>query len=611
MNELDLPIIPIPKITNEILTRVNAFTTFLSVTENIEEAKKGLAEKSGLSLPTIHWYLIRLRKLFKLPSRASLSTISTHPQLQHALEYLFIRKERSDKASLASAKDLTVIVPTTGEGILVENYIRSLYTRENMSATDCYYALIAMCKKNLVIKPDHSFAIKEDLPAEATIRAYLKRFIRSSLTARASRMRKNDFEAQQQPYVSRNIKSLHSGEMWIGDHTELDFMVMNEQGKPDRRWITAFIDQRTGLLVGYHLSWQPNSQTIALAFREGVMGNQIKAFTGSKFERINVSTLPENVMIDNGKDYRSNYAQRVFGKVDFDDNARVSVQRITKLHYTIPYHGQSKAQMERWFGTIQKMLRHLPGYKGNKYQNKPDSLALDLKSGAILSVEEFDSAVSLAINSYNNRPHRTLNGQTPLQIYLTNQIHQRSIDQHVLDFLLMKAESRKIRRCQVTLMGAEYYSEQLMQYNDKLADVYYDPNDLGLVSIYVDGTFAAVASNKEMFGQDEHGWQKILRDRKHVTKEMREEVKQLHAGITDRDARMMALEGRLLNMETVPASLLRKNPAAISYITGLESQSKEVAKELEQEKRNHNAREKRKKASSETLSLAAVNDRIK
>jgi transposase InsO family protein len=610
-NIIDLVEVPISKLTPEIIARVNAFCKLIAVTENKEAAKQCLAEECALSLPTIHWYESKLRKLFSLEPRTSLSSLSSHPQLRLALEVLFTRKVRSDKASLNSAKNLSVLVPTTGEEISVEDYLKALYTRETIDATDCYLALKSMCLKKLITKAsDHSIAILSDLPAETTVRQFLKRFIRSSLAARASRTRKHDFETQQQPYVTRDVSKLRPGEMWIGDHTELDFMVLNEEGKPDRRWITAFIDQRTGLLVGYNLNWQPTSQTIALAFREGVMGSQLKAFTGNKFERVNISTLPENVMMDNGKDYRSKYTQRVFGKVDFEDNARLSVQRITKLRYTLPYHGQSKAQMERWFGTIQKMLKCLPGYKGNKYQNKPDTLQSDLKSGTILNVEDFDAAVAVAINSYNNRSHRTLNNQTPLQCYLTNQTSQRSIDHHVLDFLMMKAQGRRIRRCQVTLMNTEYYSDQLAQYNDKLADVYYDPNDLGMVSIYVAGEFAAVASNKEMFGRDERGWQKILYDRKHGMKEIREEIKDFHSGITDRDARAMALEGRLLNMQPVSRELLKKQPAAISYLTGLESQSKEVAEELKREKEFAEVQEKRKRKPS-PLSLTAVNDRIK
>jgi len=610
--ELNLPTIPIPKITPEILTRVIAFEKYISVTEDIGAARKRLCEETQLSEPTIHWYCIRLRNLFNLAPRTPLASIASHPQLRQALEFLFSRKVRSDKASLASAKNLSVLVPTTGEEIPVEDYLKALYTRETIDATDCYLALRSMCLKQMItISPNHTKATLEDLPAETTVRQFLKRFVRSSHAARASRMRKHDFETQQQPYVTRDIEAFRPSEMWLGDHTELDFMVLNEEGKPDRRWISAFMDIRTRLLVGYHLSWQPNSNTIAAAFRAGVMGTQLRAFTGDKFETVNISTLPENVMMDNGKDYRSKYTQRVFGKIDFEDNARLSVQRITNLHYTLPYHGQSKAELERWFGTFQKTIKMIPGYKGNHYQKKPDTLAKDLRSGSILTVEDFDALMAVSINSYNNHVRKQLHNQTPLQCYLTNQTAQRSIDQHVLDFLMMKAQGRRIRRCQVTLMHTEYYSEQLAQYNDKLADVYFDPNDLGLVSIYVDGNFAAVASNKEMFGKDERGWQKILRDRKHGMKEMREEIKQIHSGITDRDARMMALEGRLLNMQPVSRELMKKNPASINYLTGLESQSKEVATQLQREKNDVEVQEKRRKANRSPLSMVAVNDRIK
>jgi transposase InsO family protein len=621
MNDIDLPIIPIPKITDEILTRVNAFTTFLSVTENIEEAKKGLAEKSGLSLPTVHWYLIRLRKLFKLPSRAHLSSISKHPQLQHALEYLFTRKERSDKASLASAKNLSVIVPTNGELLSVEDFLKSLYPREGVNAASCYRVLAARCLKRQVVKTPTSppsqggdidgVAILADLPSQSSVNRFLRQWKKECFAVQRARTRKHDWETQQQAYVTRDVTQYQPGELWIGDHTELDFIVINEQGKPDRRWISAFIDIRTGLLIGYHLSWQPNSQTIAAAFRNGVLSNQIKAFTGEKFERVNITNIPQTVMMDNGKDYRSKYTQRVFGNIDFDDNARISVQRITKLHYTQPYHGQSKAQMERWFGSIQTMLKYLPGFKGNQYQKKPDSLQTDLKSGNILTVKQFDAAVAVAINSYNNRVHRSLKGETPLQNYLTHQSHQRSIDMRVLDFLMMKVQGRRIRRCQVTLLNSEYYSEQLMPFNDQLADVYYDPNDLGFISIYVNGDFAAVASNKEMIGQDERGWQKLLHERKTGEKKMREEIAVFRQGISDHDARMMLLEGELLNMNVVSHEMLKQNSSSISIMTGLESAAKQNQEELDREKQIAEVHEKRKKANKSTLSLVAVNEKIK
>jgi len=618
--EINIRTVPIGKITSQVIARTNAVIALINIAENTEEVKKQTALEMNIALPTLYAQLTALRQIFQLPARTSLKTIADHPQLRQAIESILVPDKRVDKGSLRSGKNLWVVIPNTGEELSAENFLKLMYARETVDTEDCYCALLGMVVKGLVTfeaskssteKDNHQLATKEDLPARATVRKFLKGYIKSSLALRSSKMRKHDFETQQQPYVTRDIEAFRPGEMWLGDHTELDFMVLNDEGKPDRRWITAFMDIRTRLLVGYYLSWQPNSETIALAFRAGVLGSQLRAFTGTGFEPVNITNLPENVLMDNGKDYRSNYTQRVFGKIDFDDHARLSVQRITKLHYSLPYHGQSKAELERWFGIFQKSIKMMPGYKGNFYQKKPDTLARDLKSGAIMKVADFDAWIAVSINCYNNHVRKSLKDQTPLQCYLTNQTAQRSIDQRVLDFLMMKAAGRKIRRCQVTMMHTEYYSEQLMQYNDKLADVYYDPNDLGLVSIYVDGAFAAVASNKDMFGQSERGWEKILHDRKRTGKELREEVKQIQSGIGDHTARMMALEGRLLNMEAVPGELLKKNPAHVSFITGLENQAAEVAAELQSEKRSVDARKKRDKVSYSPLTLAAVQERIK
>lgn len=389
-------------------------------------------------------------------------------------------------------------------------------------------------------------------------------------------------------------------------------MVLNEKGNLHRRWISSFIDIRTGLIIGYHLSWQPNSQTVSLAYRNGVLGSQIKAFNGSSYVQIPLINVPEEIMIDNGKDYRSNYTQRIFGKIDFEDTARFSIQRMTKLHYTLPYHGQSKAQQERWYKTIQTMLKYLPGFKGNQYRNKPDSLKEEIKQNACLPVDQFDAMISIAINTYNNRVHRSLNGQSPMQCYLTNQSHQRAIDIRVLDFLMLKVQGRKIRRCQVALKNAGYYSDALMPYNDKPCDVYYDPNDMGMVSIYVDGKFAAVAVSKEMIGQTERGWERILRDRMHGEKTMMKEIQTYRKGISNADAKKMLLEGELLNASPVSRQLLMTSFPIITMITGIEQQAAENKIELDNATSEiERQKEARKRAKQSPLSLAMVNDRIK
>jgi hypothetical protein len=181
----------------------------------------------------------------------------------------------------------------------------------------------------------------------------------------------------------------------------------------------------------------------------------------------------------------------------------------------------------------------------------------------------------------------------------------------VLDFLLMKVQGRRIRRCQVKLFGKEYYSDALRTHNEKLADVYYDPQDIGFISIYVREKFAAVASNKEMIGQDERGWLKILHDRKHAEKQMQTELKEHKRGITNVEARMMLLEGELLNMTPVSKELMSKSTATVTYLTGIEHQAKENQRELESEKQAVELQKKvRERIKKEPLTLAMV-DRIR
>ena len=623
MEEISVPQVPNAKITAEVLRKVEAILSSISP-GGAQRAEREIEASSLIHPSSLRLYKGELRKIFKLPPRSDLAQIISHPLIRSAIEYVIIRAERSDKNTLRSARSLSVVFLNTSEVVSVESFLKSLYAREGVNASSCYRTLRALCIKKRVLKESNDATVTEretpppppaslkDLPSEPSVVRYLRKCREASVAIRRGRSRKHDWEKEQQAFVTRDVNQYRPGELWIGDHTELDFVVLNEKGKPDRRWITSFIDIKSGLIPGYCLNWQPTSQTIAMAFRSAVMGLQLKAFTGERYERVQILNVPECVMIDNGKDYQSNQTQRLFGKIDFEDSARRSIQRMTRLHYVLPYHGQSKAQMERWFRTIQTMLKYLPGFKGNQYQKKPDSLSSDLKQGNILSVQEFDAMVAVGINAYNNRIHRTLGNQTPLQCYLTNQTQQRTIDPRVLDFLMMKSANKVIRKCQVRFLGNEYYSDSLLPYNGKKADIYYDPLDLGFTSIYVGGEFAAVASNKDMIGKDERGWLTILRARKSSEHEMQEELKAHRLGIADHSARVMLLEGELLNTSPVSDELMNKRVPTLTLLTGVEADAKRVDEEMEKEAQMVRIeRAAKKRAKQSPLSLSNIERSIR
>ena len=582
-DHLDIEPIDNNKITDEFIALVNAMAESFGQ-ESQRDAEQKIFATFGVSPKTQGRWKTELRKMFAIPSGTPISVIAKHPQLRQALETILTRQERSDKMQLRGGKKIDVIMPT-GELVSIETFLKSLYPNENVNAVSCYRALVARCKNKKVVREDLSEATLADLPSQVAVVRFLRQWRQEFIAVRRARSRQKDWEKNQQMFVSRNIDQYGVDEVWISDHTELDFLVCDEEGKIRRRWITSFKDLRSGVWRGYHLSWQPNSDTIALAFRNAVFGKQLYALVNGQYKSCGYITVCDTVWMDNGKDYRSKYTKQVFGKTDFNDAARKSVVRITNLHYTQPYHGQSKAQQERGFGVLQTLLKSLPGYKGNIARlNQPDSLKEDLKQGNILSVTEFDKMIELGINVLNNRITKTLGEETPMQYLLSHQRVQRAIDLRVLDFLMMRSENKAIDRCQVRVNNIYYYSDQLMAFNKKRADVYFDPQDMGFVSVYVDGEFAAVAVNKEMIGKDERGWQNILADRARSEKTMREEIKTYRNGISKADARMMLLHGELMNTSSVDAALLHKEHQAVILRTGFEEQAKERHDALEEEK---------------------------
>ena len=74
---------------------------------------------------------------------------------------------------------------------------------------------------------------------------------------------------------------------------------------------------------------------------------------------------------------------------------------------------------------------------------------------------------------------------------------------------------------------------------------------------------------------------------------------------------MMLLEGELLDVSPVNAEMLSKRSPTMTVLTGLEAEAKKQQRALEVEKSASEKEEKRKKLGGTSLSLAAVNDRIR
>lgn len=593
----NIPAVEAAKLTDEVVTKINAMLISIAG-EPVTETELMIQRQYGINVRTQQRWKIQIRKLFGLPPRTPLAPYAQHPQIREALAYVIIRKKPSDAGTLRKAKRLLLLLnAATGAYARVEEYLLSIYTRENMTSVDAWTALRNQCTAGKVLKeindrgtgsPKLEIAKPADLPSLSTVQRWLRNKSKQQLAIQYAKMTKQERD-RFNIYVKRDPRQWRVRGFQEGDHTELDVQVINSKtGKYGRLWVSAWVDRHSSLGCGYYLTYHPDSQSIALSARNSFFGTQLKVAVpsengGVQYRQLeNFADIPDDIEIDNGKDYKSRYTGQVFGKIDFDDDVRRTIQLFTTIHYAEPFHPQSKPYIENRFRWLNEYWKKLPGYKGPHYTRKPESLRAEEKQNLIMFDWQFAQLFDLAWHAHNNRPMRRLGGLSRIQYALTHQQNRRIVqNERILDLLMMKVESRQIRRGYVSVNGIEYFSADLNDYNGEHCVVYYDPQNIGYAHIYLHGKFVTIAVKTDLIGKTEREWLEIVKMRKAKEKNLREEIYALHREISNIEAKAHAWDGIIGNVSFVSGDLIDKRSMPVRLLTGLEQQAEKVAQERE------------------------------
>ncbi len=626
MKRIELPEVPKAKLTDDVLRKVELMLQSIGAQQNISKMEELIAQQNNFSAGTQRRCKAELRKLYGLKSGDPLYPLCLHPQIREALASLLARKERDDAGTLISTRGM-IVVTATGEHLTVENFITALYAHPGHNANKSHEALLQACREGRVLREIgevHHSVSTDELPAASTVVRYLRNKQKSDLALRRSRMSRSQRTADSF-YISRPDDEYRPGGLLEGDHTEDNILVYREDGKIAPLWCTALVDVRTGLIKGYELAYRPNSNTIALAFRHACLGTQIFAAVGftaegkAVFQPANIVDAPDVLRYDNGKDYKSKRTGESVGRIDFNDEARRSAQLICEIQHTGRRHPQAKGTVEGTFGIIQQtVLKYLPGFKGSNYSHKPDTLAAEVQTHALLTEEEYRNLFQLAVNTINNRPRKDLGDISPLQYYLVNQAQMKFIEPRSLDFLQMKWSGNrndgrgvKINRGFVRMLGCEYFSMDLDAHNGEYAHLYYDPADIGYAAVYINGEFATIAVDKELVGVSEKDWLSVVKERARRNKEINEEIVSMRQGFTLQDAKALLFNAAINNVQEADPALLRKHVPTVVHLTGIESKAKEMTVMMDEQKRIEETEKLRKqKVKATPLSLINV-DNIK
>lgn len=295
-------------------------------------------------------------------------------------------------------------------------------------------------------------------------------------------------------YMEQDYSTIAPGQLYVCDHHQLKEFVFHN-GKPIRPWLTAIMDARTRICVGWHLGPSPHTDSILIAIRQ--------AFT--KWG------VPDVVRIDNGKDFTSktlvgvtkkqarrlkrqlgpnwrNLVRSEGAKTGIDPSSWFGIlpELGCRIVTSIPYQAWSKL-IERWFRTLtDQHVRTRPGFCDTSAERKPEGLKTIIERGDLPTLEEEALAIGQYIDIYHNRAHTGdgMNGRSPLEVWKAIHSVARIADEDQLNLLCAVRGTYKVGANGVHLQigtarcGYGQYSAALNAFRGRKVLVSVDPANI-------------------------------------------------------------------------------------------------------------------------------------
>ena len=264
-------------------------------------------------------------------------------------------------------------------------------------------------------------------------------------------------------YISRDYSDMEAGEVWVLDHAMIDVMV-TINGKPCVGWLTSFVDMRTDKILAHvYRVESPNSDAIFEAFYKAVLKHGV----------------PKTIYLDNGKDMKSkDFAggRPKKYRLELDEqktSGMLAMLGIVAL-FAIPYNAKAKTIERAHLRIKNDLAKHCIGYRGGNTQERPESLADDIKKGRCLEYGYFAGLLDdFLYNVLNKTPlnGKRCEGKSPDDVWNEQNPKKQIITRESLRmFCSRTTTTRKIGRNGVVVDGLTYFSDWMKA--EKGRDVY-------------------------------------------------------------------------------------------------------------------------------------------
>ena len=296
------------------------------------------------------------------------------------------------------------------------------------------------------------------------------------------------------PYISRTYDEMRSNEYWVADNYTLDFMSRDGNNVIHRLYLTADIDARSQMIVGWQVTPKPCGDATLMALRNSIMPPDGRPTNG----------VPENYYCDNGSEFlvhdiggrghrtrkKSEEAHQPPGVF-----ARMGINMVN----AIPGNPEAKL-IERIFRVLkEEFCAAMDTFCGGNIMERPERLSKMLKDGHVPSDEEVIAAIGDFITGYyNHMPYtgkvQKDRGKPRIQVYNENIEHFRIMrNTDDLNLLLMRSSRmvtvgrRGVTGVPLSIAGhrIDYWTpEFLAEWGGKPVYYRYDPQDLAEIRVY-------------------------------------------------------------------------------------------------------------------------------
>jgi putative transposase len=267
------------------------------------------------------------------------------------------------------------------------------------------------------------------------------------------------------PYIQRDYTRYRSMQFVTSDHHNFDFLVRDGE-KVFRPWVTIFSDIRSRKPVGWALSQKPSGYTILSALEK----------------MINEYGVPEELLVDNGKDYRSHIMKgQTIVVPDWEDGLPIERQIVIQglfaaldceVRYTEAYHGQSKP-VERFFKDVaEEFSKKSPAYLGSNTATRPeDAKTYAATVGRLARRDLIPSFDKVKIDWENfikkwsathEHTGQGMDGKTPDVIFAENWSVKRIMPPEKKDMIFVRPFIRVVQRNGLFIDGVYYYEPRLI-----------------------------------------------------------------------------------------------------------------------------------------------------